>query len=59
MSRDTLANPPPPYVTFGGIFTNPPPPPLSVTYYLNGPQYQIQLYFQEAPPTIMGAKNRR
>jgi hypothetical protein len=26
MSRDTLANPPPPYVTFGDIFTNPPFP---------------------------------
>ena len=27
MSRDTVANPPPPYVTFGDILMNPPLPP--------------------------------
>ncbi len=27
MSRDTVANPPSPYVAFGDIFTSPPLPP--------------------------------
>jgi len=42
MTRDILVDPPLPHVSFGDTFADR-PPPESVTYYLNGPFWDLPM----------------